>query len=219
MGEGLLARACRVVEAGVGSVVEGAERLTGPALMKQAVRDVQHVADDMRGKERRARRVAARAAEQARVATARAETLREEARYAIGIGREDLATAALSARRGAEEEASSAAAEATRALEAAQALEQAAAEAEARHKALKEELRAHAPTGSAHRPFAAGDDNRVARAEERFARAAEVNCTPDRTDAAGVAAISKLRREQAVADELAALKAGLDAPAPAPRRA
>jgi phage shock protein A len=86
MGEGLLTRAYRVVEAGVSSVVEGAERLTGPALMRQAVRDVQHAADDLRGKERRARRTATQAAEQGRVATARAEALLEEARYALQIG-------------------------------------------------------------------------------------------------------------------------------------
>lgn len=216
MSEGLLARARRVVEAGVGSVVETAERLSGPALMRQAVRDAEHAVDDARRQQRRAEGRAAQAEERAKLADGRAAGLGDEARYALTIGREDLAAAAIARKQTVEGDAATARDQQQAAREAEARLDGTIAELAERQRALADELLAYEKAALQSKPPVRG--GRIARAEESFARALSAVGGVELADRAGVDPLGELaaaRRDQAVADELARLKAEVAAP---PRR-
>lgn len=221
MAEGLLARARRVVEAGVGSVVETAERLAGPGLMRQAIRDVERAADDARRQQRRAQRRAVQAGERGRIAGERAATMKEEARYALTIGRDDLAEAAVAQKLAAEAETQDARSAEAAATEEAARFDATIADLVHRQRALEEEWRAHQLVAKeADQPVPPALDGRVVRAEQSFARALSAVGGDDRSHRASALKLDELekeRRGRAVAAELARLKAEAAAP-PTPRR-
>lgn len=216
MAEGFLARACRVVDAGVDSVVGAAERLAGDGLMRQAIRDVEHARDDLLRQQRRATLREAHATERARAAAERAARLEDEARLALTKGRDDLAQVAVAEKQRAERIAADSLAEAQAAAAEARGHGEAAADLAARHRVLAEELRSHeAMVAKAAAAVPPAVDSRVIRAEHSFARAlARAGGGAAAVGAAGE--LGELSRQQAVADELAALRAGLGGEA-APR--
>lgn len=218
MAEGLLSRARRVVEAGVGSAVEAAERLSGSSLMRQAVRDAEHAVDDARRGQRRARRTAQQADDGAQAAAERAAVAEGEARYALSVGREDLAKAAVAQKQAAERESADALAAQAAATAQADALDVTIAELADRHTTLQHELRVHERAADASAPRQSdmpAFDDRMTRAEASFARARAASSDAEHQpggSALGVAELRAMRDDQAIADELARLKTTMDAP-------
>ena len=142
MTESMLGRLQRVVSAGVGEALDAAERFTGLGLLRESIRRVE--AEIAGSKRRQAAAAAGRAeaAEQQRAYRKEAAGLTDDARFALGKGRPDLAERAIarqidledSVRRAAASEASHAAEE--------KRLAEEIAELEARHAALSAELSA-----------------------------------------------------------------------------
>lgn len=141
----------------------------------------------------------------------------EEARYALSRGREDLASAAVAQKQAAADGAEQARAQQAAAADEAAKLDATIAELAARQQSLADELRAYEQVTEAagDRAIAPMTDAKIARAEERFARALSAVGGVDLA-ASGVEELKAMRRDEAVAAELARLKAEMQASA-APR--
>jgi phage shock protein A len=230
MADSIFVRVQKVVSGGLDSAVGSAEQLSGTSLMRQAIRDMEDAIAKARDGAEAARARRLQAEHQAGAAKQQLATLKEQARFALGKGRDDLAEAAIA--RQIEVEAQLARLDAARAEAAVEErrLEESRTELNLRKGRMEEELAAFqsARRAAASDPAAQGATDarlqrRAERAEEAFRRAmsaagAVAGSDRDGGAAAKVAEIEKLQRETAVAERLAALRAA-QVKAAAPARA
>jgi phage shock protein A len=95
MADSIFVRVQRVVSGGVDSAVEAAERLSAASVMRQAIRDMDGAVDKAlaEGDSARARRL--QAAHRLQECRKQLATLKDQARFALGKNRVDLAEAAI----------------------------------------------------------------------------------------------------------------------------
>ena len=218
MNESTFVRVQRVVSAGVDSAVGTVERANSTGLMRDAMREADRAIDrlvaELDAAEARGRNA------EARVAAIRKELtkLDEQARFALGKQRDDLAEIAVT--RQVELEAQVVQLEATRTQAAADAerLAGVVTDLRARRRQMKEELVAFRSAESAaaavvedvSTPIDLRMAKKVSRAQEAFERALEEGGgTPGLKrsgDADAVADIAALQKQDAVAERLAALR-------------
>ena len=229
MAESIFVRVQRVVSGGVGSALDTAERLGGSSVMRQAIRDMDAAVDKARseGDSARARRL--QADHQLQLCRKQLATLKEQARFALGKERVDLAEVAIARQLDVEGQiASLAKAEAEAGAEE-RRLAESVDELKLRRGQMWDELRAFE---AAQRAASTGSDapgsadarlkRRAERAEEAFERAlaAAGGATGARAGteaAAKVAEIEALQKEAAIAERLAALRDGGKPAAPKKR--
>lgn len=208
-------RVKRVVTASIETAVTAAENVSGGALLREAVRELERAEDKLR-RERDdlvARRDGAAADQKAR--KAKAAEMAENARYAIGKGRDDLARQAVAHQMDLEADAERLAAiQGDCTLEIA-ALDDALAELVARREKMARDVAAAASarsagTGPAGKPTAQSKvDEAVAKANRIFERATGSSADPlaDPATARGLAEVEAMKRDDAIEARLAALKA------------
>jgi phage shock protein A len=225
MVDSIFVRVQRVVSSGIDSVVETAEQLSGTGLMRQSLREMDGAIARAKQEAQAARAKRLQTDHQLLAAAAQADTLKEQAGFAISRGREDLAQAAIA--RQIEVETLSARLEKARgeAVKEEANLDESLADLQRRKAQMERELAAFQ---AAQRAAASADPagaSRAARnaerAEEAFRRAMSaaggiVSPSPS-GDTDGVAEIEALQKEAEIAERLAALRGG--SPAAPPRKA
>src|SRR3954468_14761138 len=95
MAESIFVRVQKVVSGGLDSAVASAEQLSGTSLMRQAIRDMEDAIAKARDGAEAARARRLQAEHQITGARHQLATLHEQARFALGKGRDDLAEAAI----------------------------------------------------------------------------------------------------------------------------
>lgn len=95
MAEGLINRAKRLVSGSVNSVVDAVENAAPETVMKEAIREIDGVIDEVRGQLGRAIANKHHANKRLMEASAKHEELTEKLRLAVDQGRDDLAEAAI----------------------------------------------------------------------------------------------------------------------------
>ena len=216
MGQGFT-RVRRVVSASIETAVTAAENVSGGALLREAVRELERAEDAMRRDRDRivGRRDGTVTDQKAR--KAKATEMADNARYALTKGREDLATQAIAHQIDLEAEADRLATVHAEAKVELAAVEEALAELAARREKMSREVAAaaaaqstgtYAPTGKPSPQ--AKVDGAIARANEIFERATGKVVDPlhDPATARGMAEVETMKRDDAIADRLAAMKAG-----------
>jgi phage shock protein A len=217
-------RVKRVLSASLEDLVDAMERAGGASVMREAIRQVDRALDDVRVEKEAAGDRAALARLQHGKMRERIADLGEKARFALGKGRDDLAEAALASQLDLES--------GMKQLDAGQAeaaaeivrLDACLAELAARKAQMLAQL---ASFEAARREAGLGQDGvahrerrlrrQVSRAQETFDRVMANAGGVASPAAAHEAEIDALRRDEAVAERLAALRAGLQA-GPARRR-
>ncbi|HEU0097291.1 MAG TPA: PspA/IM30 family protein [Allosphingosinicella sp.] len=226
MADSIFVRVQRVVTGGVGTALDAAERLGGTSVMRQAIRDMDSAIDKARaeGESARARRL--QAAHRLQECRKQLATLKDQARFALGKGRTDLAEAAIARQLDVEGQAASLAKAESEAAAAERRLEESAAELKLRRSQMYDELRGFE---AAQRAASDGEgapgspdsrlQRRAERAQEAFERAMEAagglsggRASPEA--AAKVAELEALQKEAAIAERLAALQGGGSGAAP-----
>ena len=216
----------RVLSASAEDAVDALERASGASVMGETIRQVARAQDDVRAEQEALAVRVAQANRQQDLSSARIEDLNEKARFALGKDRDDLAEAALS--RLLDLEAERARLDRVRADAAGQAvrLDQCASALAQRKAQMEQALAAF----EAARPNAApgGDDperrdqalrRKVDRAQETFDRVmAGVGGSPAGRADDEEAEIDALRRQSALAERMAALRAAPPPRAARPRR-
>ncbi len=221
MADSIFVRVQRVVSGGVGSALDTAERLGSASVMRQAIREMDNAIDKARsdGEAARARRL--QADHQLELCRKQLATLKEQARFALGKDRVDLAEAAIARQLEVEAQiASLAKAQAEAAAEEGR-LAESVGDLRLRRDQMFEELRAfeaaqRAATIEGDAPGSADSRarRRAERAEEAFERALAAagvagggsRVSPE--SAAKVSEIEALQKEAAIAERLAALRGG-----------
>ena len=193
--------------------MSAAENVSGNALLREAVRELERAEEALR-RDRdglTAKRECAIADQKAK--KAKAVEMAENARYALSKGREDLATQAVAHQLDLEFDVERLAAiQAQCKIELAQ-LEEALAELTARRETMRRDVAAAAANGKAHPAVKQSPQSKVDLAVERastiFERATGRNADPlqDPATARGLAEVEAMKREDAIAERLAALKA------------
>lgn len=217
MAESIFVRVHRVVTAQVGSGIDAAERASSGSLMRQALRDVDRAADELRDEHEAAKARRVQSARQQQEIRDRLATLEEQARFTLGKGREDLAQAVVARQLEFEAQAKQLkAAEAEAAAEMVR-FEEAAAALRTRRAQMEKELAAFEATRRQATAAAAAvtpeqrSERRISRAEAAFERAMAAAGVPvglaDPEEAAKLAEVEALQKEAAVAARLEALRA------------
>ncbi len=224
MSEPLLSRVRRLISAGIEDAVDAMERARGPGVMREAIREVDRLIDEVRAAQDAAMTARLVAMRQQRLFRGSAATLEEKARFALAERREDLAEAAITRQIEFEAQASrldpvqaAAAEEADRlgvCLTALTARKDDMNQALAAFEAARRDV---LPDGDM--PVRPGlrTDRRLTRAEEAFDRAmagAGGACGLARADAqvaSKVAELTMLQTGAAVAQRLAALRSSTGA--------
>jgi phage shock protein A len=220
MSDSIFVRVQRVVTGGVGTALDAAERLSGTSVMRQAIRDMDCAMEKARaeGEGARARRL--QAAHRLQECRKQLATLKEQARFALGKDRLDLAEAAIARQIDVEAQIAALAKAETEAAAAERRLEESAAELKLRRGQMYDELRRFE---AAQRAGTSGDDapgsldsrlqRQAERAQEAFERAMDSagglnggRASPEA--AAKVAELEALQKEAAIAERLAALRGG-----------
>ncbi|HEY0312400.1 MAG TPA: PspA/IM30 family protein [Allosphingosinicella sp.] len=230
MGDSIFVRVQKVVTGGLDSAVGAAEQLSGTSLMRQAIRDMEDAIAKARTQAEAARETRLQA--EHRIAGGREQlaTLKEQARFALSKGREDLAEAAIARQIEIEAQVARLGKAQQEAAEEERRLEESRTALNLRKGQMEEELAAFQSA----RRAAAFDDAAPGRPEARVERRAEQAETafrravaaaggvageaPTADTAARVAEIEALQKEAAVAERLAALRAGQTAKPAAPRK-
>lgn len=215
MAEPLYLRVRRVISATSEDAVDALERASGASVMREAIRQVERALQDLRAEQDAAVAGAAQAkTRQARIRERLAD-LEEKARFALAKGRDDLAEAALARQVDLEAETKRLRAFEADAARDARRLEENAAELVERHTEMEREL-AEFELGRGDNSV--GDDQaaqrdqairrRADRARETFDRMMNsARGGPGHRIDAQEAEIDALRRGEAVAERLAALRA------------
>jgi phage shock protein A len=215
MADNIFVRVQRVVSGGVDTAVGAAERLSGPALMRHALRDADRVIRETQDSIDAAHVRALAARRRAEAAAQRLAEMQGQARFALDKGREDLAAAVLSRQLDFEKEIDRLKQEQDAAETEAKRLETCLVDLKLRRAQMEKELAAfQAPCGSDGDAALTADlraEQKVARAEERFERAMGLSGVPgaglaDAAAAAKLAEVAALQREAEVAQRLAALR-------------
>jgi phage shock protein A len=218
MSDSIFVRVQRVVSGGVGSALDAAERVSGTSVMRQAVRDMDSAIDRARAEGEGARAKRLQAAHGLQECRKQLATLKEQARFALGKDRIDLAEAAIARQLDVEAQIASLTRIETEAAAVERRLEESAAELKLRRDQMQDELRgfeAAQRAGSSGKEAPGSPDSRLQRraerAQEAFERAMESagglnggRASPE--TAAKVAEIEGLQKEAAIAERLAALQ-------------
>jgi phage shock protein A len=217
MAEPLHLRVRRILAARIEDAVSALERSGGPGVMREAVREVERVIDDVQSDRTAATARRLTAVRQEKMVQTHVAELAGKARFALEQGREDLAEAAISRQVDIEGQLaplalaqSEAATEEARLDEALAALGARKAQME---QALKAWEQAHREAGTAQAAPAsqARGERAVARAEEAFDRAMDgaggiAFTRADATTLGKVAELDVLQRSAVVAERMAALR-------------
>jgi phage shock protein A len=221
MADSIFVRVQRVVTGGVGSALDAAERIGGgTGVMRQALRDMDSAIDKARAEGESARAKRLQAAHRLKECRKQLATLKEQARFALGKERMDLAEAAIARQLDVEAQVAVLVKAEAEAATAERRLEESAAELKLRRGQMYDELRGFE---AAQRAGSDGDDapgspdsrlqRRAERAQEAFERAMESagglsggRASPEA--AAKVAELEALQKEAAIAERLAALRDG-----------
>ncbi|HEX9953686.1 MAG TPA: hypothetical protein VGB48_00530 [Allosphingosinicella sp.] len=217
MADSIFIRVQNVLSAAADTTVSIAERASGTSLMREAIRQVARAEDEARECIERADTKRLHAQRRQQTLRVEVETLTEQARYALSKDRTDLAEAAVARQIDCEEQAKQAAAAEQEAVDEAARLAESLTALRARKLEMQKELaafeaaqaEASAASTSARDPL----QRKMSRAEALFERAvgasggAGLDLSPT-ADAARLAEVEALRREDAIAERLAALRAG-----------
>jgi phage shock protein A len=215
MAESIFVRIQNVLSAAADTTVSFAERASGTSLMREAIRQVARAEDEARECIERAdtRRLQSRHRQQ--TLREQVDTLVEQAQYALGKERPDLAEAAIARQIDCEAQARQAVAAEQEAVAEAARLEESMTALRTRKLEMQKELAAfEAAQSEASGSTAAVRDpigRKVSRAEALFERAmaasggGNLGLVPA-GDAAKLAEVEALRREDAIAERLAALR-------------
>lgn len=219
MADSIFVRVQRVLSTGVEGATEALERASGASLMREAIREVERAVADIRLEQDAVLMRRLQAEQQQKQARARLATLDEQARFALGKGREDLAAAAVSQQIETEALLERLKTLLTETADEGRRLEDGLAALKARKTQMDRELaafaaaqRAAAAEGAGPAPVARAQ-RRAERAEAAFERAMAASGGAGGTlansgDAAKLAEVDALRRDETIAERLAALKAG-----------
>lgn len=220
MSDSIFVRVQRVVSGGMGNALDAAERLSGTGMMRQAIRDMDSAIERARSEGDDARSKRLQAAHRLQECRGQLVTLKEQARFALGKDRLDLAEAAIARQIDVEAQVAALAKTESEAAAAERRLEESAAELKLRRGQMFDELRAfeaaqQAAAGGADGPGAPDSRlrRRAERAQEAFERAMDSagglgggRASPEA--AAKVAEIEALQKQAAIAERLAALQKG-----------
>jgi phage shock protein A len=215
MAESIFVRIQNVLAAAADSTVSFAERASGTSLMREAIRQVARAEDEARECIERAETRRLHAQSRQETLRQQVETLAEQARYAIAKDRLDLAQAAIARQIECEAQSLQAAAAEQEAVAEAALLQESLSALRTRKLEMQKELAAfEAAQGEASRQSPTVRDpitRQVTRAEALFERAmaasgaANLGLVPP-GDAAKLAEVEALRRDDAIAERLAALR-------------
>ncbi|MEO1198116.1 MAG: PspA/IM30 family protein [Pseudomonadota bacterium] len=220
MAEGLMGRVKRLVSGSVNSIVDAVENASPETVMKEAIREIDSVIDDVRHQLGIVIANKHHATKRMMEAGAKHEELAEKLRFAVSESRDDLAEAAIARQLDLEaqmpileEAVNDAAAEKTE-------LESYIAALTGRRHEMEEDLqtylasRAQAETGGSDGPAKGPEaDRRAEQAETTFNRVLRgatgvPGTTPaDRETAGKLAELEKISRDNRIKERLAALKA------------
>ncbi len=95
MAESIVVRVKRIISGSVYDTVEAMERAGGTSVMREAIREVDRVVDEVKSERDKATAARLQAVRLQSLYKERLSTLQEKAEFAIDAGREDLAEAAL----------------------------------------------------------------------------------------------------------------------------
>lgn len=220
MAESIFLRVRRVLSANVEDMVDQLERSNSPAMMREAVRELDRACDEVRSDRETATARRLQAERQQRMLRERADALTEKARFALAEGRDDLAEAAVSRQLEFETQVEALTGVAARAGEEAARLEDCFAALVERRKLMDEEL---ASFEAAKRDATLTDadgttrpgrevERRVERAEAAFNRAMDATgvggvTRADAKTAGAMAELDGMQKSSLVAQRLATLKA------------
>ena len=213
MSESIFVRVQRVISASADGAVSAAERATGSGLMREAIRQVERAADEVRDEQGRANARRRDSERQQQLVRERIDTLKEQARFALSKGREDLAEAALATQIDHEKELARLRRVEADAADTIARLDGCLAELRIKKTQMERELAGFqatrtGPAGAADRAERAA--RRAERAEEAFERAMAaaggVAARVDGDHAAKLAEVEALRKQAEVEARLAELK-------------
>lgn len=218
MPDSIFVRVQRVMSGGVGSAIDAAERLSGTSVMRQAIREMDSAIEKARAEGEGARAKRLQAAHRLEESRKQLATLKEQARFALGKDRLDLAEAAIARQLDVETQIASLTKAEAEAAAAERRFEESAAELKLRRGQMYDELRsfeAAQRAGSSGEGGTASPDRelqrRAERAQEAFERAMDSAGGPSGgraspEAAAKVAELEALQKEAAIAERLAALR-------------
>ena len=217
MTESIFTRVKRLVSGSVEDIVDTMERAGGSTVMRQAIRELDHVVAEAKNERDQATAKRLQAVRQQRMYAERLEDMQEKAQYAMDQGREDLAEAALHRQMEFEAQKEKLSEVEVQSTEQERKLEESLASLEVRKAHLEEELkhyetaRADADLNSDNLESKGADAiRRVERAETAFTRA--MNGAGGTTDTAKgehikkVAEIDTMRKQSEIETRMAALR-------------
>lgn len=223
MVDSIFVRVQRVLSSNVNVVVGAAERASGPSLMRDAIRQIERAEDEARAELQETRCRRTQAEMQKALLRDRIAALGEQARFALSKDRPDLAEAAVARQLDHEAQVAQLEKAEANAAEEERKLEECLAELKLRKAQMETELegfhaaRAEAGGIGARACASAADraERKAQHAETLFERAmaaAGVRSPGlmEPKEAAKLAEVDALRREAAVAERLAAMKAAQD---------
>jgi phage shock protein A len=226
MPDSVFVRVERIVRTSADRALELAERASGIVLVREAARELEQAEERLRADRQTADRKARRAAEAQKEIRAKLIELTDHARYALGKGREDLARAAVARQVELEKETGDWETIAAEAKIEAKCIDEALAQVATRRKQIQAELAALEREQSASAPARGGKDgvqDRVAKAIDKADRMFE-RAMSERSpiaepaeSARAMADIAAMRKDDAIEERLAALKASAQAK-PKPRK-
>ncbi|HYW17383.1 MAG TPA: PspA/IM30 family protein [Allosphingosinicella sp.] len=220
MSDSIFVRVQRVVSGGMGSALDSAERLSGTSVMRQAIREMDCAIERARTEAEAARAKRLQAGHRLEECRKQLETLKDQARFALGKDRLDLAEVAIARQLDVEAQIESLTKAESEAGAAERRLGESVGELKLRRGQMYDELRsfeAAQRAGSTGGESAGSLDSnlqrRAERAQEAFERAMDSagglsggRASPEA--AAKVAELEALQKEAAIAERLAALQGG-----------
>jgi phage shock protein A len=219
--EAILGRVKRIVCAGLEGVTDAVERVGGPLVMREAVREVERAADRIATQRDKARVQRNQAVARQRNLRGQISTLEGQARFAMERGREDLAQVALSRQMDAEQQVRSLDALIGQAGQQEAAFEEQIAELVARAAQMKREYALFEAGHSGGQDGAVGPDRqttrKVVQAEATFERAMSSAAgygfgLNDPHSAAALGEVEDLQRQAALEQRFAELQASMKPP-------
>ena len=220
MSETIYQRVRRILSAKVEDAVDRMERQNNEAVMAQAIREVEGALDEARAAHDDAKTRRLQAARAQKTFVAKSAEVVEKAQFALQVGREDLAEAAIGRQMDFQSHAQSLQALQDETLEQEERLAETVAALETRKQEMEAALnafrvaRAEVATGGVAPSKPSGVERKAERAEQAFARAmGGAGFAPSDAEAVrAVAEIDAMKRKADIAARLNSLKQGAAAP-------
>jgi phage shock protein A len=220
MSESLIGRVRRLVSGGVADIVDAMERAGGEAVMREAIREVEHAMNEVKEELGQVKLRRLQAGRQSAMIRRKLAELEEKARFALDQGRDDLAEAALSRQVDLEDHIARIEVELAQGCEAESEFETAVAALGERKRQMETELKVHREAKreldlasvAEQTSGLSGAGKKVDRAEQAFRRAMEGAGGTEPLDPAKgraalqVAEIDGMQRSIRIAERLASLK-------------